>query len=71
MNKKEKISLIGYLYNVEERLRAAQQDCSYRFVRRDLDSIDLLEEIIAKENYKFFKAISSDIIEILRLNGEL
>lgn len=46
-------------------------DCSYRFVRRDLDCIDLLEEILAKENLRQFKAISADILRILKLNDDI
>lgn len=70
MRKNEVLSLVGYLYNVEERLERAVSDCSFRFIRRELDSVDLLEEIIAKEQLNFFQEVSSDIIEILRLNEQ-
>lgn len=71
MRKREVINLVQYLYHTEERLENAVKDCSYRFVRRDLDCIDLLEEILAKENLRQFKAISADILRILKLNGDI
>lgn len=70
MRKQEKISLVQYLYNMEERLTSAERDCNYRFVRRDLDSVDLLEQIIALENLKLFRQVSGDIIRILALNDD-
>lgn len=70
MRKQKIISLVGYLYNMEERLENAVKDCSYRYVRRDLDSLDLLEEIIAKERLNCFRDISSDILHILHLNAK-
>lgn len=71
MNKSEKIKLVQYLYLQEERLNNSVESCCYRFVRRDLDSVDLLEEIIAKENLKFFHQITTDIIRILALGDDL
>lgn len=70
MRKQEIINLVQYLYNAEERLENAVKDCSYRYVRRDLDSLDLLEEIIAKERLNCFRDISADILYILHLNAE-
>ncbi len=70
MRKQEKISIVQYLYNMEERLTSALTDCNYRFVRRDLDSVDLLENIIALENLKLFHQITGDIIRILSLNDD-
>lgn len=69
MRKKENISLMQYFYCAEERLEDAIKDCNYRYVRRDLDSIDLLEEIIARERLNCFKDIKADIQKILRING--
>lgn len=69
MRKSEIISLVQYLYCAEERLENAVKDCSYRYVRRDLDSLDLLEEIIAKERLNCFRDISADILHILHLNA--
>lgn len=54
MRKQEHISLMQYFYNMQIRLENAVKDCSYRYIRRDLDSIDLLEEIIAKERLNAF-----------------
>ena len=68
MRKKENISLNQYFYCVEERLENALKDCNYRYVRRDLDSIDLLEEIIARERLNCFKELRFDILRILKLN---
>lgn len=69
MKKQEIINLVQYLYHAEERLENAVKDCSYRYVRRDLDSLDLLEEIIAKERLNCFRDISADILHILHLNA--
>lgn len=54
MRKREAISLVQYLYCAEERLENAVKDCSYRYVRRELDSLDLLEEIYSKRTLKLF-----------------
>lgn len=64
MRKKETISLVQYLYCTEERLEENVKLCDYRAVRRDLDSLDLLEEIIAKERLKLFQDVSSEINKI-------
>lgn len=69
MKKKENISLMQYFYCAEERLEEAVKDCSYRYVRRELDSLDLLEEIIAKERLQCFKDIRADIQQILKFNS--
>lgn len=71
MKKQEAINLVQYLYVMQERLENAVNDCSYRYVRRNLDSLDLLEEIIAKERLNCFKDISFDILRILKLNGDI
>ena len=70
MCKKESISIAQYLYNMEERLENAVKDCSYRYIRRDLDSVELLEEIIAKERLQAFREFSFDIRRILKINEE-
>ncbi len=66
MRKNEGISLISYLYHTESRLNSVIESTEYRFVRRELDEVDLLEEIIAKSNYKFFLQIEHDILKILK-----
>lgn len=68
MTKNEKISLVKYLYFMQSRLDQAVIDCSYRYIRRDLDSVDLLEEIIAKENKKLFEQVTDDILRILSID---
>lgn len=68
MRKQEAISLVKYLYFMQCRLDEAVKDCNYRYVRRELDSIDLLEEIIAIENKKLFEQITGDILHILHLD---
>ena len=67
MRKREAIEIVQDLLFMESRLENAVKDCNYRYVRRDLDSIDLLEEIIAIENKKLFETISGDILRILHL----
>lgn len=68
MRKQEAISLVQYLYFMECRLDEAVKDCNYRYVRRDLDSVDLLEQIIALENKKLFEQVTADILQILHLD---
>lgn len=69
MRKNEAVEIVQYLLFMESRLENAVKDCNYRYVRRDLDSIDLLEEIIAIENKKLFETISGDILRILHLTA--
>lgn len=68
MRKQEAIGIVKYLYFMQSRLDEAVRDCNYRYVRRDLDSIDLLEEIIALENKKLFEQVTQDILHILNLD---
>ena len=68
MRKQEAIGIVKYLYFMQSRLDDAVRDCNYRYVRRDLDSIDLLEEIIAIENKKLFEQVTQDILHILNLD---
>lgn len=67
MRKKEALSVVEYFYHMQARLEAAIADCSYRYVRRELDSVDLLEEIIAKERLKMFNEVMFDVLKILEL----
>ncbi len=69
MKKRETIDLVKYLYFMEDRLLKAVNDCNYRYVRREFDSVDLLEEIIAKERLKFFYEMENTIIKILHLSS--
>lgn len=68
MRKQEAIGIVKYLYFMQCRLDDVVKDCNYRYVRRDLDSIDLLEEIIAIENKKLFEQVTQDILHILNLD---
>ncbi len=70
MKKQEAVNLVKYLYFVESRLTAAVDDCCIRYLRRELDSVDLLEEIIAKERLKFFYELEEDIVRILKMTTE-
>lgn len=65
MRKKEAISLVEYFYHKEARLEEAVRDCALRYIRREVDSVDLLEEIIAKEHLNAFREISSEVLRIL------
>lgn len=71
MTTKEKDKLLAYLYIVEDRLEAAYKDCNYRYVRRELDSVDLLEEIIALERLNAFKDFKADVLKLLNLMGDV
>lgn len=71
MRKQERISIIEYLYHMQARLENEVNCCLYRSVRRDLDSVDLLEEIIAKERLRLFNDIMFDIVRILKLTGNV
>ena len=70
MKKQEAVNLIKWMYFTESRLESTLSDTEYRFVRRELDEVDLLEEILAKSNYKFFLQIERDILKIIGLSGE-
>lgn len=70
MKKREAISIVEYFYCMQIRLENAISDCSYRYIRRDLDSVELLEEIIAKERLQAFREFSFDIRRILKINEE-
>lgn len=70
MKKKEAISLLQWMYVTEERLTNVVSATEYRFIRRELDEVDLLEEIIAKSNLKFFQAMERDILRIIGLSVE-
>lgn len=67
MRKKEIISIVEYFYHKQARYEDAVRTCSYRYIRRDLDSIDLLEEILAKERLKTLEEISREVLHILNL----
>lgn len=67
MRKKERISIVEYFYHMQARLEAAVTDCSFRYIRREFDSIDHLEEIIAKERLKMFNETMFDVLNILEL----
>lgn len=69
MNQSEKDKLSAYFYMCEDRLTQAYKDCNYRYVRRDLDSIDLLEEIIALERLNAFVDFKTDVMQLLNLQG--
>lgn len=68
MNKSERDLISKYLYFAEERLIGAVRDCSYRYVRRDLDSIDLLEEILARNKLECFREFAYDVTKLLNLD---
>ena len=67
MRKNEMISLAEYFYHKQIRLENAVTDCTYRYVRRDLDSVEILEEIIAKEHLKEFNETMNDVLRILKM----
>ena len=67
MRKQERINIVEYLYHMEQRLENAVTDCAYRYIRRDIDEVELLEEMIAKTRLKAFQEFSSDILRILEL----
>lgn len=69
MTQAEKELLSEYFYNMDMRLDAAISDCSYRFVRRDLDELDLLEEILAHNTYKAFCQFANDVTSLLKLDN--
>lgn len=67
MRRKEALSIVEYFYQMQARLESAVTDCSYRYIRRDLDSVELLEEIIAKERLTMFNEVMRDVLNILQL----
>ena len=70
MRKKERINIVEYLYHMEARLEEAVRDCAYRYIRREIDEVELLEEMIAKIRLKAFQEFSNDILRILELTEE-
>ncbi len=68
INKSERDLISKYLYFAEERFIEAVKLTEYRYTRRELDSIDLLEEIIAKERLQAFQDIKFDIVRLLKLD---
>lgn len=67
MRRKEALSIVEYFYQMQARLESAVTDCLYRYIRRDLDSVELLEEIIAKERLTMFNEVMRDVLNILQL----
>lgn len=67
MRKKEALSIVEYFYHMQARLENAVTDCAYRYIRRDVDSVELLEEIIAKERLTMFNEVMRDVLNILQL----
>ena len=71
MKKQEAVNIVKYLYFLEARLSSDVDDTVLRYLRRELDSVDLLEEIIAKERLKLFYEIEADLIKILQLTNDV
>ena len=71
MRQQEVVNIVKYLYFLESRLSADVDDCSLKYLRRELDSVDLLEEIIAKERLRFFYELEADLIKILNLSSDV
>ena len=67
MRRREAISIVEYFYCMQQRLENTVNNCSYRCIRRDLDRVELLEEIIAKEHLKLFNIVMQDVLNILKL----
>ncbi len=71
MKKQEAVNIVKYLYFLEARLSTDVDDTILKYLRRELDSVDLLEEIIAKERLKLFYEIEADLIKILQLTNDV
>lgn len=67
MRQREKDLLMAYFYNYEIRLEDNVNSYDIRACRRRLDSLDHLEEIIAKERLNMFKSVREDIIRLLMI----
>ena len=68
---KDKFDLLfKYLYFKQNKLQSDVNEASDRAFRMSLDSVQLLEEIIAKERLRMFHEIESDIIKVIGLNRE-
>ena len=63
-------NLLKYLYFKENKLHNDVVQACDRAFRINLDSVQLLEEIIAKERLALFHEIESDIIKVIGLNRE-
>lgn len=67
MTQKEIDLLAKYFYFAEERLIDDERNMRDRTFRRDLDSIDLLEHIIAVERLRCFREFVMDVRHLLRM----
>lgn len=70
MTNKEKEKLYEYFYVAEIRLEENVDIWDMRATRRRLDSVDHLEEILAKEQLKTFRAVRDDILNLLKFHIE-
>ena len=68
MRKKEALSLVEYFYTKQIRLENDVTDCALKYIRREMDSVDLLEEIIAKERLRMFDEVMREVLHILELS---
>lgn len=68
MTENEKILIFEYFNNYQSRLENSVDVWDLRATRRNLDCIDHLEEIIAKERLKMFKSVRDDILLLLKLS---
>lgn len=70
MTNKEKEKLYEYFYVAEIRLEENVDIWDMRATRRRLDCVDHLEEILAKEQLKTFRAVRDDIFNVLKFHIE-
>ena len=70
MTNKEKEKLYEYFYVAEIRLEENVDIWDMRATRSRLDSVDHLEEILAKEQLKTFRAVRDDILNLLKFHIE-
>ncbi len=71
MTEKEKEKLYEYFYIAEIRLEENVDIWDMRATRRRLDCVDHLEEILAKEQLKTFRAVRDDILSLLKFHIEI
>lgn len=68
MTEVEKMLIYEYFFNYETRLEESVDVWDIRATRRRLDSVDHLEEIIAKERLIMFRSVRDDILLLLKLD---
>jgi hypothetical protein len=67
MNEKQKAALIQYILAKNDRLDSDIEQLQQHIRYRDIDPVDCLEMLLAAERKIFFKAITGELLALLRV----